>query len=108
MTTVNVKEIMTQIPDHFNPQNAKGAAAKIQCLFTGDQASNWVIEIEDQTCQVSEGKVENPDLTIKADGEDGVNVLTGKLDAMRAYMLGKVKVSGDISLGMKLVKYFQR
>jgi putative sterol carrier protein len=65
-----------------------------------------VIRIEDQTCEVEEGKIDNPDLTIKANAEDGVNVLTGKLDAMRAYMLGKVKVFGDLSLGMKLTKLF--
>jgi putative sterol carrier protein len=30
----------------------------------------------------------------------------GKMDPMRAYMLGKVKVRGDLALGMKLAKLF--
>ncbi len=77
-------------------------------MFSGEQASDWVITIENQTCVVEEGKTNNPALTIKADAEVGVDLLTGKLDAMRAYMLGKVKVFGDLSLGMKLVNFFDR
>ncbi len=76
-------------------------------MYSGEQASNWVITIADQNCEVQEGKIDNPDLTIKADAEVGVNVLTGKTDAMRAYMLGKIKVFGDLSLGMKLTNFFE-
>ncbi len=107
MTEMNVVEIMTAIPKHFIPENAQGITGVVQFMFSGDQASNWVIAIKDQTCKVEEGKVENPDLTIKADAENGVNILTGKMDAMRAFMLGKVKVLGDLSLGLKLTDLFR-
>jgi len=106
MNDLNVREIMKAIPNHFVPEKAKDVSVVVQCMFSGEQASNWVIRIENQTCVVEEGKIDNPDLTIKADAEDGVNVLTGKLDAMRAYMFGKVKVFGDLSLGMKLTNLF--
>lgn len=108
MTEIDVHQVMTSIPDHFNAEKAKGVSAVVQLMFSGDQASDWVIKIQDQGCSVEEGKTANPDLTIKADAEDGVNLLTGKLDPMRAYMLGKVKVFGDLSLGMKLVNFFNR
>lgn len=106
MSEIKVHEVMNMIPNYFNPEKSKGVTGIVQCVFSGEQASDWVITIKDQTCTVEEGKVEHPDLTIKADAEDGVNVLTGKLDAMRAYMLGKVKVFGDLSLGMKLTNFF--
>lgn len=108
MTDVNVGDIMKEIPKHFNPDNAKGVSGVVQCIFSGDQASNWVITVEDQNCRVEEEVVADPDLTIRADAEDGVKLLTGQLDAMRAYMLGKIKVSGDLSLGMKLINFFDR
>lgn len=106
MEDFDVSKIMNRIPEHFNPENARSIEATVQCIFTGDQASNWVIKIEDETCSVEEGKSENPDLTIKADAEVGVKVLMGETDPMRAYLLGKVKVYGDISFGMKLAKLF--
>lgn len=108
MADVNVQEIMKGIPDLFNQDKAKGISSVVQCSFSGDQASDWVIRIKDQTCTVEQGKADDPNLTIKADAQDGVNVLTGKMDAMRAYMLGKVKVFGDLSLGMKLTNLFDK
>jgi len=107
MTEMNVSEIMKTIPNYFVPEKAKSISGVVQCVFSGEQASDWIITIKDQACKVEEGKTDDPDLTIKADAEDGVNVLTGKLDAMRAYMLGKVKVFGDLSLGMKLTNLFK-
>lgn len=108
MSEINVREFMTSIPDYFNAEKAKGVSAVVQCMLTGEQASDWVIKIKDQTCTVEEGKTTNPDLTIKAEAENGVNLLTGKMDPMKAFMLGKVKVFGDLALGMKLVNYFDR
>ena len=107
MAGINVAEVMKQIPDYFKPEKAQGVSGVVQCMFSGDQASNWVITVKDQTCSVEEGTTANPDLTIKADGEDGVNLLTGQIDPMRAYMMGKIKVFGDMSLGMKLVNFFK-
>lgn len=106
MNDVNVKTLMQEIPEYFNPEKAKGVDGVIQFVYSGDQASEWVMTIKDQTCMVEEGKTDHPDLTIKADAQDGVNVLTGKLDGMRAYMLGKIKVFGDLSLAMKLMNFF--
>lgn len=108
MTDINVKQIMEEIPNYFNPDKAKGVSGVVQCMFTGDQASNWVISIKDQECKVEEGAVNNPDLTIKAKAEDGVKLLTGEMDPMRAYMLGKIRVYGDLALGMKLMNFFDR
>jgi putative sterol carrier protein len=108
MSEIDVRKLMTSIPEYFSAEKAKGVSAVVQCMFSGEQASDWVIKIKDQTCEVEEGKTVNPDLTIKADAEEGVNLLTGKMDPMRAFMLGKVKVYGDLALGMKLVNFFDR
>lgn len=97
---------MRSIPDYFVPEKAKGVDAIVQCVFTGDQASNWVITIKDQTCTVREDLADDPDITIKAKAEVGTKILTGEMDAMRAYLLRRVKVFGDMSLGMKLADLF--
>jgi putative sterol carrier protein len=108
MSEIDVRETMQAIPNHFNAEKAKDVSGVVQCMFSGNQASDWVITIENQECKVDEGKATNPDLTLKADAEVGVKVLTGEIDPMRAYMLGKVKVFGDLSLGMKLTNFFDQ
>ena len=37
---------------------------------------------------------------------DFVKLATGKMDGMKAFMTGKLKVKGDMSLVMKMQKYF--
>lgn len=108
MTETIIRGIMEKIPEYFDGEKAKGIDAAVQCIFTGKQASNWVVVIDNQDCEVKEGRIENPDITIKADGDVGVRLFLGELDPMRAYLLRKVKISGDLALGMKLVKLFDR
>jgi putative sterol carrier protein len=106
MTELNVRDIMTKIPEYFDSGKAAGVDAVVQCFFTGQQASNWVVTIKNQDCKVEEGVAEDPDLTLRADAETGVKLLTGEADPMRTFLLGKVKVSGNLNLGMKLVDFF--
>ena len=106
MRDTSIEEIMKQIPHHFDAEKAKGVSGVVQLNFSGKQASDWVITIRDQTCQVEEGSIKDPDLTIKTNADDGVKLLTGNFDVMRAYMLGKIRVKGDLTLAMKLASFF--
>jgi len=36
-----------------------------------------------------------------------MDVFTGKQDGVRAYMQGKLRVSGDMSLAMRLTNFFK-
>jgi len=108
MNINNIKEIMEALPDHFLPQMAEGISATINCIFTGDQASEWVVVIEDGACTVTQEMSANPDLTLKVDSAVVTKILAGDLDPMRAFFLGKVKITGDLGLGMKLIKLFRQ
>lgn len=107
MEGLNLKEVMEVIPDHFIPENAIGIKATVQCKFSGSQASEWIITIEDQTCIVEEGITVNPDITVKADTKVIEDLINGELDPLRAFLFGKVKINGELSEGMRLVKLFQ-
>jgi len=107
MEGINLKEVMEAIPDHFIPENARGIKATVQCKFSGSQASEWIITIKDQICIVEEGITVNPDITVKADTKVIEGLINGELDPMRAFLFGKVKINGELSEGMRLVKLFQ-
>lgn len=108
MSELNVKEIMSQITSHFNTDLAKDIEANIQFLLSGEQGGEWGMAIKDQKCEVWEGKVEKPNLTLKSDAVLATQVLSGDVDGMRAYMMGKLKLIGDLSLAIKLVKLFNK
>lgn len=44
--------------------------------------------------------------TMTISQENFVALATGKMDGMKAFMTGKLKVKGDMGLVMKMQKYF--
>ena len=107
MADLTIKELMARMPGAFIPEKATGLEAVMQFIFTGDQESNWVVTIKDGKCTAEEGMAEEPRMTLTADGQDYIDVVTGKLDAMKAFMQGKVKLAGDLNIAMKLTSYFK-
>jgi putative sterol carrier protein len=58
----------------------------------------------------ADGKVSNDDseadCTIKVDNDDLRDLINGDLNPMSAFMFGKLKISGDMSVAMKLQSLF--
>ena len=46
------------------------------------------------------------DCTISIKEEDFIKLVSGKLNPMMAFMSGKIKVAGDMSVAMKLQSFF--
>ena len=107
MSDYTVKELILNHEKAFKPEAAPGVEAVIQYILTGDQGGDWIITIHEGKCTVQEGKAPSPNVTITADGVDFANVLTGKMNAMQAFMQGKIKLSGDLNLAMKLMQMFK-
>ncbi|KAA3648698.1 MAG: sterol-binding protein [Chloroflexi bacterium] len=103
---LTIKDLMDRMPDAFVPEKAEGVDASIQFHFTGDEQSDWYVEIKDGACKPSEGTMENPTLGLTVDAQDYIDMVTGKLDAMAAFMQGKLKLQGDLNLAMKMVGFF--
>jgi len=103
---LTIKDLMEKMPGAFLPEKAQGVNTVLQFNFTGDQASNWIITIKDGKCTAEEGIAENPNMSLTADGQDYIDVVTGKLDPMKAFMGGKLKLAGDLNFAMKLTTFW--
>ncbi|OGO34312.1 MAG: hypothetical protein A2Z16_12670 [Chloroflexi bacterium RBG_16_54_18] len=102
-----VQELMKRMPKAFIPEAAKGVNAVIQYKLTGAEAGEWVVTIRDGACTVETGTVENQSMTLMADSQDYKDIISGKLDAMAAFMQQKVKLTGNLNLALALTKYFK-
>jgi putative sterol carrier protein len=107
MSQYTVKELVFNHEKAFLPEKAAGVNAVIQYKFTGDQAGDYIVKIADDICQVEEGETENPTMTLTADGEYFRDVLLGQEDGMKGFMMGKLKLAGDLNLAMKLTSFFK-
>ncbi|MBN2386097.1 MAG: SCP2 sterol-binding domain-containing protein [Anaerolineales bacterium] len=106
MGDLSVKEFLAKMPQAFLPEKAAGVDAVIQFKFTGAQAADVNVTIRDQTCTVAEGPAPGAKLTVTADSDDFVQIFTGKMDGMQAFMSGKLRLAGDMNLAMKLMSMF--
>jgi putative sterol carrier protein len=107
MTDASVSSIMNQMQGAFIPDNAKGIDAVVQFDIAGENGGKWLLTINNQQCKVDQGTAPNPKLTFISDEQTFLAIFTGKLDGVKAYMLGKVRMVGDITLAMKLPKLFK-
>ena len=104
---LTIEEVMNRMPPAFQPEKAQGVEAVVQYHLTGSEAGDWVVRIADGACTVEKGTAESPKLTLTADSDDYLKVLTGELNAMSAFAEGKLKLQGDLSLAMKLMGFFK-
>ncbi len=107
MAEYTVKQMVYNHEKAFIPEVAEGVNAVIQYKLTGAEAGDYIITIKDGKCSVTEGIAQNPTVTLTADGRDFGDVLMGKANGMQYFMLGKLKLAGDLNLAMKLTSFFK-
>lgn len=85
-----------------DPAKMKGVTATYQFDLSGDNGGVFHVNVDDGSATVVEGEHDSPNITISMAADDFDSMLEGKLNATSAFMAGKLKVKGDMSLAMKL------
>ncbi|TME75631.1 MAG: SCP2 sterol-binding domain-containing protein [Chloroflexi bacterium] len=95
------KEVFSEIENRIKskPEKAAGLNATYQFDLTGE---SWTLKIADGAATVSPGAAQSPNTTLIASTDDWMNIATGKLNPVQAFMQQKLKVKGDMGLAMKL------
>lgn len=105
---MNAAEIFAQMPDAFQAEKAGNLRATIQFNLSGEGGGDWAVAIADGTCTIIEGQGEKPELTIGMAANDFVEMITGDLQPMVAFMQGKIRLQGDTSLALRFQELFVR
>jgi len=74
--------------------------------LSGDGGGQWTATVADNQISVVEGATTVPSVTLKMAAADLVALVNGDLNAMAAFMQGKLKVEGDMSAAMKMQAFF--
>jgi putative sterol carrier protein len=102
----SVPEIFELMPSRFNKDAAIGVIATYQFDLTGDGGGTYHICVGEGGCEVSEGSATSPNITITMAASDYVDMINGKLNPQMAFMGGKLKIKGDMSLALKMQQLF--
>jgi 3-hydroxyacyl-CoA dehydrogenase/3a,7a,12a-trihydroxy-5b-cholest-24-enoyl-CoA hydratase len=65
-------------------------------------ASSWTVDLATPPGQVTEGTAGTPAVTLEISDADFMAMATGKVEAMKLFSSGKLKISGDIMASQKL------
>jgi putative sterol carrier protein len=103
---MTVKETFEAMAGRFRPERAQNLKAVIQYEITGSEGCTYHVDIADGQCAVREGGAAHPSLTLTMNAQDWLDMLGGKLSGQVAFMSGKLKHKGDMSLLMRLPGLF--
>lgn len=103
---MTIAELFETMPDRFNSAAASGVNKTLQWNIVGDETGIWAFKIVDGAGQLIPGGVDKPDVTFTTSAKDWVAIAEGRLDSMKAFMTGKLKVAGDMMLAMKVPQFF--
>jgi len=89
-----------------NPDGAKEIGAKYQLNISGDDGGEWYIDCSDSP-KAEAGNPGNADCTIEISTDDFQKLVENpQANGMQLFFAGKLKVSGNQMLAMKLQKLF--
>ena len=95
-----IPEQASSNPDQM--AKTKDIDAVIQVVLTGEGGGEYYMELAGGEMKTAKGKADAPKLTITQSVEDWREINSGRLNPQMAFMSGKIKISGDMSLAMKL------
>ena len=83
-----------------DPEKTKAVGAIYQFDITGDDGGTWTLDFPE--AKVVTGPADNAQCTITVSDSDFVDIIGKKLNAQMAFLQGRLKISGDMSLALKL------
>jgi putative sterol carrier protein len=103
---MDAANVFEQMLKEFQPEKAGNLHARFQFNLSGDGGGNWSVAVANRTCTVTQGVVPKPDVTVNMGASDFVKMVNGELQPVVAFMQGKLKLQGDMTMAMKVQELF--
>ncbi len=100
----NSIDIQSLLKTHVKPSALSGIEAVFQIILKDGESSHIIIADNDYTFHQTEH--DDPTVTLTTDSDTLVGLIEGRVNSVQAFMMGKIKFSGDMGLAMKLKNIF--
>jgi putative sterol carrier protein len=100
--------MLQSMPLGFDLSAAPGLETVYQFEISGDESFTAHLKISAGACSYHDGPSAMPAVVIQSPARVWLAVSRGELDGQQAFMAGKYKVEGDLSLLLKLRSLFKR
>jgi putative sterol carrier protein len=100
-----IQEFFDQLK--IDPARLVGMNATFQFIATGDGGGDWYVKVANGAAEIKPGKADNPTIVMTAAAPDWLALMNRQMNGQTAFITGKLKVQGDMTLAMKLESLFQ-
>jgi putative sterol carrier protein len=102
-----LSQIFGEMEKRFKPEAAAGQTAVVQWDITAPDATHtYQFKVDNGACEVKEGAVDSPKVTLGLSLPDFLRFIAGQLDGMQAFMSGKLRLSGDMMFAQTMQAWF--
>jgi putative sterol carrier protein len=105
MSDLNVQTIFDDILPKKLASNESATKANAIYVFSIDGAGSWTVDLTKDADYVTAGASDDAQCTISMTEDDFLGLWTGSLPGPQAFMMGKLKIDGDMGLAMKLQSF---
>lgn len=102
-----VEGFFSELAYKVDKAKAAGMTATYQFNITGDGGGEWFVKIVNGEVEIGKGTAEGANITLTATDANWIDIVNGKTSGQTAFLMGKLKIQGDMSLAMKLASVFR-
>ena len=96
-----------ELPNKIDKSKLGAMNATFQFVATGDGGGEKYVKIAGGEVEIGDGKADNPTIVMTCSAADWLALMNGQMNGQTAFITGKLKVLGDMTLAMKLESIFQ-
>jgi putative sterol carrier protein len=106
---VIVGEVFRRMPERLNAATAAGTDVTVNWEITrsGGEPDRWVVRLAGGACTVEEGQDANPRVSLKLGPATFLQLVTGNLNPVTAFMAGQISVEGDLMFAATVPNLFE-
>ncbi len=95
-----IKKMVSKLDDPAYAERFSDFNKILQFNFT--DTNNYYLIFKDAKCEIKEGDIEDPDITITTASEVIIDIMDGELSPTKAFMGGKLKAKGPMKDMLKM------
>ncbi|GMV99106.1 MAG: hypothetical protein AMXMBFR84_02450 [Candidatus Hydrogenedentota bacterium] len=103
----SVAQFFSELSSKIDPAKTAGMNSIYQFDISGDNGGQWYVKLADGSVDIVQGTADTPNITLTTTDENWLKIVSGQLNGQTAFLTGKLKIKGDMSLAMKLQSIFK-
>jgi len=100
------QDFFNGLENRIDAKKVTGMNATYQFVATGDNGGEYYVKLANGAPEVVQGHADSPTIVLTAAANDWQAIMNRQMNGQTAFLTGKLKIQGDVTLAMKLESIF--